>query len=84
MRNFLIFSNITLIVLKNTLRCPLLYMELQTKKFISFGSPAKKIVKLVMAADATLNHMRKTQTIYTNFFLPKIFKLSAYNLLIDF
>jgi len=33
-----------------------------------------------MTTDGTLHHMRKTQAIYLNFFEPKNFKLSVYNL----
>jgi hypothetical protein len=36
------------------------------KNYMSFGSPAKKIAKLVMATDATLHHMRSFTQIFSN------------------
>jgi hypothetical protein len=48
------------------------------KKFYLVWFARKKIAKLVMATNATLHHMRKTQMIFSNFFVPKIFKLSVF------
>jgi hypothetical protein len=46
-------------------------MELQTKKFYLVWFARKKIAK---SGDCTIaSYMRKTQTIYSNFFKPKIF-----------
>jgi hypothetical protein len=81
-RNFEIFSNIKLIVLKNTLRCPL--YGTTNEKILSRLVCPQKITKSVIATDTLLHHMRKTQTIFSNFFEPKNFILSVYNLLIEF
>jgi hypothetical protein len=81
-RNFEIFSNIKLIILKKLY--VVLDMELQTKKFYLVWFARKKIPKSVIATNAPLHHMRKTRTIYSNFFEPKNFKLSVYNLLSEF
>jgi hypothetical protein len=76
--NFELFSNIKLIVLKNTLRYSL--YGTTNEKFLSclVRPRKKKIAKLVMATDATLYRVRKPRTIYSNFFEPKNFKLSMY------
>jgi hypothetical protein len=57
-------------------------MEVQTKKFYPVWFARKKIAKSVIATP--LHHRKKTRTIYSNFFEPKNFKLSVYNLLIEF
>jgi hypothetical protein len=48
-------------------------MELQTKKKLSCLVRLQKMAKSVMATDATLRHMRKTQTIHSKFFQSKKF-----------
>jgi hypothetical protein len=61
-----------LIVLKNTLRCPL-YGTRKEKKIYLVWFARKKIAKSVIASDALLHYMRQTRTIFSKFSNQKFF-----------
>jgi hypothetical protein len=64
-------------------RCPL-YGTTNVKFLSRLVRLQKQMAKSMTTTDATLHQMRKTRTIYSKIFEPKIFKLSMYNLLIEF
>jgi hypothetical protein len=75
--DFEIFSNIKLIILKNTLYCPL-YGTTHKKNLSCLVRPQKN--RKIGDSDRCniAYHMRKIQTIYSIFFEPKNFKLTVY------
>jgi hypothetical protein len=82
--NFEIFSNIKLKIFKNTSRC-LLYGTTNEKKIYLDWFARKKNRKVGDGDRCNIaSYEKKTKTIYSNFFEPKFFKLSVYNLLIEF
>jgi hypothetical protein len=81
-RNFEIFSNIKLIVLKNPLCCPL--YETTNEKILSSLVCPQKNRKFGDGDRCTIASYEKNTNDLPNFFLSKNFKHSVYNLLGEF